>query len=41
MMLNDFLIGKRDLIDLEHALDSNNSKVILSKLENDGPDQKS
>ena len=40
-MLNDFFIGKRCLIDLEHALDSNNLKVILSNLENDGWDQKS
>jgi len=42
MMLNDFwLAGAIALIDLEHAPDSNNLKVILSKLENDGPDQKS
>lgn len=41
MMLNDVFFGKRGLIDLEHALDSNNLKVILSNLENDGWDQKS
>ena len=42
MMLNDFWLASAiNLIDLEHALDSNNLKDILSKLENDRPDQKS
>ena len=38
MMLNDFWLASAiNLIDLEHALDSNNLKDILSKLENDNP----